>query len=134
MAGSVSINQEYFGRKRSIIMKCTSDASGDVNGKGIQVQGGDIYAFSYVPESGCTDEWDITVTAKYTKPNGESIQIADALGGQGADLSNSTDGGWINLQAPFPIIPGTLLTPVLANLGNAQVVTIILHIWEEILV
>jgi hypothetical protein len=113
-------------------MKCVSDASGDVTGHSFKVQGGDVYALTYIPETGCSDDWDVTIKAKYAKQNGDSFEIADILGGQGANLSNSTDGGWVNLSAPFPIVPGSTLTPIVDNLGNAQTVWIILNIWEEI--
>lgn len=133
MAGSITNKrQEWFGRNRSIVMKCISDAAGAVSGIGDQIQGGSLYAISYLPESGCTDNWDITITAKYNLPSGDSLQWADALGGQGADLSNSTNGDWKYLQKPFPILPGMIITPVIAGLGNAQSVWIVLHIWEEI--
>jgi hypothetical protein len=136
MAGTVTINQEYLGRQRNVVAKCVSDSSGDVSGTPFAVQGGNLYAFKFLPVSGVSDNWDMTVTAKYTYPDGTSIQWADILNGEGADLSNSTKGGWVYLSKPFPLMTsrsgeGMLLTPVISNLGNAQTVHVVFDIWEE---
>lgn len=132
MAGSITISQEYFYRKRSIICICTSDASGDVSGTKFKSQGGDLYAFGFVPGASVTDNWDITLKATYTKPDGTTIEWVDILNGQGSNLSNSTNGSWVNLSAPFPILPGMTLEPIIAGAGDAKTINTVFHVWEEI--
>jgi hypothetical protein len=133
MAGTVTIiSSEYFGRYRSVLIKCVSDASGDANGVEITDQGGVLASIAYLPVAGCSDEWDLTITMTYTMPDGTSITWADITNGDGADLSNSTDGAPVNMSSPFTILPGSKLTPIVANLGNAKTVYIVMNIWEEI--
>lgn len=136
MAGTMTPTQEYFARRRDYICECTSNASGAVSGLPFQCQGGSLYKITYVPESGCSDNWDLTLPASYQKKDGSTIDIADVLnpdgsGSYGADLSNSTNGCILDLSILVPILPGTKLTPTIANLGNAQTVHIIFHVWEE---
>lgn len=133
MAGSVTISKnEYFARQRSVICKCTSDASGDVSGTGFQVQGGNLYGITFFPVSGCSDLWDLTATMDKKLDDGTTLQLADVLDGQGANLSNSTNGDHVVLSEPFPLIPNSIITPIIANLGNAQTVYIAFDIWEEV--
>ena len=136
MAGSMTLTQEYFARRRDYICECTSDASGDVSTTPFQCQGGSLYKISYNPESGCSDNWDLTLPASYQKADGSKIEWADVLnpdggGSEGLNLSNSTDGRILSLSTLIPILPGTKLTPTIANLGNAQTVHVIFHAWEE---
>lgn len=132
MAGSISYNQVSFGRKRSVIARCTSDASGDVNSLPVYVQGGDLYAFGYVPVSGASDLWDLTLKATYTDRDGNQMEWADILSGDGANLSNSTNGGWVQLSTQFQLIPTMKLQPIVSNLGNVQSVNLVFHFWEEV--
>jgi len=140
MAGTIAQTQEYFARRRDYILKCTSNASGAVSGIPIQCQGGSLYKFSYIPESGCTDNWDLTLPATYDKSDGNTFSISwtdlldpDGGGSQGLNLSNSTDGRIVDLNTLVPILPGALITPTIAGLGNAQTVYLILHMWEELI-
>lgn len=136
MAGTMTLTQEYFARRRDYICECTSDAAGAVSGTSFQCQGGSLYKISYIPGSGCTDNWDLTLPSSYQKADGSTIAMADILnpdggGSEGADLSNSTNGRILALSTLVPILPGTKLTPTIANLGNAKTVHIIFHVWEE---
>ncbi len=74
----------------------------------------------YVPGAGCTADWDLTIPVT----NG----VADALGGNGADLSESTDGGKITTQKYFC---GDTITVTVANLGDTKTVRIRLFVWTE---
>lgn len=132
MAGSLTVQERYFGRQRAMICTCVSDASGNVNAKPFEVQGGNLYAIYVLPVSGVSDLWDLTLTCGIKFDDGTVITFADILSGEGANLSNSTDGDRIVLSEPWAIPPKSILTPVIANLGNAQTVYVIFDIWEEI--
>lgn len=132
MAGSIVVEERYFERQRSVICKCTSDSIGNVSGTGFEVQGGNLYGLHYVPVTGVSDAFDLTATMKIPLNNGQSISLADCLGGQGANLSNSTDGDYIVLSEPHPLPPKSILTPTIANLGDTKVVYLIFNIWEEV--
>ena len=132
MAGSMAINQEYFGRKRSVVCKCTVDASGGMSGIPFEVQGGELYAFAFVPGAGVTAAWDLVLKAKYRKPDGTTIEWADILGGDGANLSESTNGGNKALSTGFGLLNHMVLEPVISNAGNATVIHIVFYMWEEI--
>ncbi len=132
MPGTMEITQEFFGRKRAVVCKCTVDASGDMSGMPFTVQGGELYQFAWVPGAGVTTLFDLTLKAKYRKPDGTIIEWADVLGGQGANLSESTNGGNTALSPGFGLLPGMTLEPILSNAGNATHVHIIFYVWEEI--
>ena len=132
MAGSISIKRNIYDRRiRTMILLCTSDASGDVSGNPIPVPGGTFYNFGYIPVSGASDLWDIVIPMTYPLDDGNSISLADILNGDGANLSNSTNGGWVSLTNPCVAIENSIVTPTISNLGNAQSVYLLLHFWEE---
>jgi len=131
-AGSVDTDNKIMNRTRVIVWEWTSDASGDVSGEGtVVIPGGHISFFASIPQSGVTDNFDVTVKATRTIDNGNSYEIADVLSGQGANLSNSTDGEPIALSTPCTVGPQTTLELVVANAGNAQSGTFVLTVWEE---
>ena len=132
MAGTTVLKNDHQNRVRTITLKCVSDASGDVSDTPIAYSGGTLYAFDYLPVTGVTDLWDIVVAAKIALPDGTSLTFADILGGSGANLSNSTNGGWVNLSNPKVIPPGSVITPAISNAGNAQTIYLLLHFWEEV--
>lgn len=133
MAGSATIiSNEKNGLWRTIVWKWTSDASGAVSGVGqLHIPGGSIHSFWSVPESGVTDDFDVTVPGKFVLKNGDVISVADFLHGTGANLSNSTDGEIKNVDVVLPVGYNTEIYPVVANAGNATSGYFILFIWQE---
>ena len=134
MAGSVTKHNVYANRIRSLVYEWTCDASGDVSGSTTEVNlpGGSLYTFLSVPKSGVTDAFDVTMSAKMTLPNGNTVTVADVLGGQGGNLSNSTNGEWEFLNTPFPMMFDTRLALTIANAGNAQSGTLIFFIRDDL--
>lgn len=134
MAGSITFESpnSYFGRSRSVIAKCITDASGAVSGINFASQGGQLYSYAVLPTTGVTDLFDLTLKQTYRIKDGTDLSWADILGGQGANLSNSTNGDVIVLSEPAPIIPGSLLEPIIANGGNAQTIYLVFNFWEEV--
>jgi hypothetical protein len=117
-----------------IVFEWTSDASGDVSGPEaeINIPGGSLYAMLAVPKSGVTDAYDVTVSMRKNFQTCTAIAIADLLSGDGANLSNSTDGQLVLMGQPIPLLPDARLSLVVANAGNAQSGTIVLVIWDEL--
>jgi hypothetical protein len=134
MAGSVDIiSNDRTDRVRTIILKWTSDASGNVSDVGgVSLPGGTLYAFSQLPGAGVTNEFDLTVPCEIILADGNTITFADALGGEGADLSNSTDGAAVMLSTQFAIPYNAMLELSISNAGNAKSGYIILFVWEEV--
>lgn len=132
MAGSAVVENKIINRTRTITWEWTSDASGDVSDVGsVVVPGGTVSFLASVPGSGVTDAFDVTIKATRTLESGNSMVIADVLSGDGADLSNSTDGQGVILSTPFTLGHQTTLEPVIAAAGNAKSGTLQLTVWEE---
>lgn len=132
MAGSAVVENKIINRSRTITWEWTSDASGDVSSvDSVVVPGGTASFFHSVPGAGVTDEFDVTVKATRTLDSGNSYSVTDILSGDGANLSNSTDGEGIPLSVPFTLGHQTTLELVIANAGNAKSGTFVLTIWEE---
>jgi hypothetical protein len=138
MAGSVTIvsNKKVSPKYREIVMKWTSDASGDVNGEGtFAFPGGTLIGFWNVPGSGVTADFDVTLPANIPLDDGSNISIADLLQGAGVDLSESTDGDFVSIDAsassPTPVPQGSYVTLTVANAGATVSGAIILFFWEE---
>ena len=134
MPGSVIKENVYANRIRMIVFEWTSDASGDVSGPEAEVNipGGSLYAMLAVPKSGVTDNYDVTVSMRKNFQTCTAITIADILGGDGANLSNSTNGQLVLMGKPVPLLPDARLSLVVANAGDAQSGTIVLVIWDEL--
>lgn len=131
MAGSVETRIDHEGPITQIAWYCTSDASGDVSGNGSYKISGTLMQLQYIPETGCSDNWDLTITGANTiTASGVDATktLADVLQGNGANLSNSTNGG---VADTLTYLRNTTITPVIANLGNAKSVTLILYVWRE---
>ena len=134
MPGSVTKHNVYFNKIRSLVYQWTVDASGDMSGTITEVNlpGGTLYNFISVPGAGVTDAFDVTLSAKMTLPNGNTVTIADVLGGQGANLSNSVNGAWAALSEPFPVMYDTRFALTVDNAGDAKSGTLIFFFWDEI--
>lgn len=134
--GSIHTTIEKIATKtKAYTLAWVCDASGDVNGITVPVKAGILYAIALDPESGVSDLYDLTIVATWkivAVPAGtvRTIEWADMLGGQGANISNSANGQIIYLTKPFPMSTGTV-APVITNAGNAQSGTLILYFWEE---
>ena len=132
MAGTIAILENSLQDSiRSLIIKCTSDASGDASAP-IPVKGGVIYGFAFLPVTGASDLWDMVVPVKKTLPDGTAITFADLLGGNGADLSNSTNGDWKYLDYPTTIPKNCVITPTISNLGDEKEVYLMFFISEDV--
>ena len=133
-AGSTKITAKRDGKIEFVTIAWTSDASGDVSSAGsYNTRGGTLYAFLYDPETGVTDLWDFTLEASWvvlTESSSRTIELVDVTGGDGTNLSNSTDGDYVSLGSPVGL-PSCTLTPTVAGAGNAQSGTIVLLIWNE---
>ena len=134
-AGSIYVTTEQIMPKlRSYQIAWTSDASGDVNTTTFRMKAGLIFKYAADPEAGVTDAYDFTLPVAWniatSATTTRTIEWADALSGDGANLSNSADGEILDLSIQFPV-PTCVATPTIANAGNAKSGTIIIYIWEE---
>lgn len=133
--GSAFFTIDTEGKVYMLRMAWTADASGDVTEKTVTVPEGTVYAFAHDPENGVTDDYDVTVGMSYSLKIASAgtlrtVEWADILSGDGANLSNSEDGAVVSLTTPFSI-PESTLTFTVDNAGNATSGTFILYIWRE---
>jgi len=133
MAGSATIiKNKREGSYREIIWKWTSNGSGAVNGVGkIHVPQGTIVGMWSDPGSGVSDNWDVTLPGTVILPNGETTSVTDMLNGNGADLSNSTNGEIVNLDVTLFVPNNTEIGLSITNAGSEVSGYFMLFIWEE---
>lgn len=134
-AGSVTMTDQNLVDKaqfpcRKILLAWTSDASGNVSGTLTPVISGTLARVVFIPGSGGTQPsslYDVTLLDE---------SGVDVLGGQGANLSNST----VAQVAPgCPLKDGTTVSTTapqmddrlelqVANAGNAKTGTVVLYV------
>jgi len=133
MAGSATIiSNTLHGKWRTIIWEWTSDASGDVSSVGsLSIPSGSVNTFLSVPKSGVTDNFDLVLTGSILLKTGVRVAVADLLHGTGANLSNSTDGEFKNVDVVLPLPHNVEIAPVIAAAGNATSGYLFLFCWEE---
>lgn len=133
-AGTAKVSgPQRVGMWQTVTIAWTSDASGDMDVGEFQIRGGTLSAFHHDPESGVSDLYDVVVNVEWdvkTESSTRTIDFNDALGGQGANLSNSVNGDLVYLIKPWPH-PASKFTVVVSNAGNAQSGTIVLWFWVE---
>jgi len=134
-AGSGYATVEKVGQKNTLYQVAwTADASGDCDAVTIRVPAGIIHTIKSDPESGVMDDFDVVLIATWniaaTATTTRTIDFADALTGQGTNLSNSVDGEVIRLTRIFSMPSGELQV-VISNAGNATSGTFFFEMWSE---
>ena len=130
MAGTVTISYQEHRTITKTTLDWLSDASGDVSGTATKKLNGSLLRVVTIPDSGGTQPTDL-YDAVLNDDNG-----IDVLGGQGANLSNTTT---TDVIPGVPLKDGTTtttavviiddtLTLVVSNAGNAKGGTVILYI------
>lgn len=117
MAGSIAVTVTKLGEGvHRARIDWISDAAGAVSANAFDLPLCELLQAAFTPDSGGTqptDAYDFTIT----DPDG-----ADALGGTGANLSNSTATKVTPVQSTYfrKLLPEGAYTPVGANCGNAK--------------
>ena len=130
-----SVKWTYAGRRmKAYTAVCTTDSSGSVSGVDTQFISGIVSSFLVIPESGTTDLWDMTVGVTYKAKDSSGTTVSgtfsDILKGQGANLSNSTSGTFVELDDPVPVIDGKLDITI-SNAGDTKTIMVIFYVWDE---
>lgn len=138
MAGSATVvsNRKGSGKYRQIIWHWTTDASGDVNGEGsVALPGGTIIGFWSIPDSVLSDVFELTLPGRLPLENGATVAFGDMLQGAGGDVSPSSSGTFVSVDAsassPTAVATGTYVTPTIASPDALASGYLILFFWEE---
>lgn len=133
-AGSAYLTVDKAGKIYAARIAWTSNAAGTVSSNPISLPSGVIFGFQHDPEAGVSNLYDVVLQVSYPIYSAAStvrtIEWADSLGGDGANLSNSADGGNVLLTTPFSM-PDCTADLVITNAGDAQSGTFIIYIWRE---
>ncbi len=116
MAGSITATASQVGALTRYDIDWLSDASGDVSGNTFSVKTGELVEVRFTPDGGGTqptDAYDLTIT---------DADGTDILAGTGANLSNAAASAVVPVISTYfrRHLAAGLLTPVIANAGNAK--------------
>lgn len=122
MAGSFVLTTSKANGLTRYNIAWTSDASGDVNTTTMSVKPGELVEVTFTPSGGGTAPttlYDVTI------PDADAVDI---LAGTGANLSATVAATVVPVVSTYfrKNLTGGLVTPTVANAGNAKAGTIVL--------
>ena len=122
VAGSITVAASKVGPLTRYEIDWLSSAGGEVTENTFSAKSGELVEVRFVPDGGGTqptDAYDLTIT---------DADGTDILAGTGANLSNATATAVVPVISTYfrRHLTAGLLTPTIANAGNAKGGTIVL--------